>query len=120
MGGIDNYAHAGGFVGGYAAAIWLDPLKRERTDHLALAFGCLVATALAILASLIDRSQLLGVARRAEGRRSGSRLGLTAEGQSARPKAEPGRSASSYREYRSMIRAMRPPTYAAEAERDRG
>jgi len=53
MGGIDNYAHAGGFVGGYAAAIWLDPLKRERTDHLALAFGCLVATALAILASLI-------------------------------------------------------------------
>ena len=29
------------FVGGYAAAIWLDPLKRERTDHLALAFGCL-------------------------------------------------------------------------------
>ncbi len=53
MGGIDNYAHAGGFIGGYAAAIWLDPLKRERTDHLALAFGCLAATALAILASLI-------------------------------------------------------------------
>jgi rhomboid protease GluP len=52
-GGIDNYAHAGGFVGGYFAGIWLDPLKRERTDHLALAVACLAATALAILASLI-------------------------------------------------------------------
>jgi membrane associated rhomboid family serine protease len=52
-GGIDNYAHAGGFAGGYLASMWLDPLKRERTDHFLIALLCLVATALAILASLL-------------------------------------------------------------------
>ena len=31
---VDNAAHAGGFVGGYLAGIWLDPLKPERVDHL--------------------------------------------------------------------------------------
>ena len=31
--GVDNYAHAGGFVGGYLAGMWLDPLKPERMDH---------------------------------------------------------------------------------------
>jgi rhomboid protease GluP len=51
-GGIDNYAHAGGFLGGYIASLWLDPLKPERTDHFVWAVICLVATALAILASL--------------------------------------------------------------------
>jgi rhomboid protease GluP len=51
--GIDNYAHLGGFLGGYMTAIWLDPLKHERMDHLIIAVGCLGATALAILASLI-------------------------------------------------------------------
>jgi rhomboid protease GluP len=59
MGGIDNYAHAGGFLGGYMTAIWLDPLKRERMDHLVIAAGCLGATALAILASLIKIGPLL-------------------------------------------------------------
>ena len=52
-GGIDNYAHAGGFIGGYLASLWLDPLKRERTDHFVGALICLVATALAIVASLL-------------------------------------------------------------------
>lgn len=51
-GGIDNYAHAGGFIGGYLASLWLDPLKPERTDHFVGALLCLVATALAIIASL--------------------------------------------------------------------
>ena len=32
--GVDNYAHGGGFLGGYLAGIWLDPLKPERMDHL--------------------------------------------------------------------------------------
>jgi rhomboid protease GluP len=49
--GVDNVAHAGGFVGGYAAAIWLDPLKPERTDHLVMAVGCLIVSAIAVLAS---------------------------------------------------------------------
>lgn len=53
MPGVDNFAHGGGFVGGYLAGLWLDPLKRERVDHLAYAAGCLGATALAIVASLI-------------------------------------------------------------------
>jgi rhomboid protease GluP len=53
MSGVDNYAHAGGFAGGYLAGLWLDPLKRERADHVLWAFGCLAATALAILASVI-------------------------------------------------------------------
>ena len=35
MPGIDNYAHAGGFGGGYLAARLLDPLKPERIDHIA-------------------------------------------------------------------------------------
>ena len=50
--GVDNYAHAGGFVGGYALARWLDPMKPERGDHLLMAVICLVATALSILASI--------------------------------------------------------------------
>ncbi|MCA1562085.1 MAG: rhomboid family intramembrane serine protease, partial [Acidobacteria bacterium] len=52
-GGIDNFAHAGGFAGGYLAGLWLDPLKRERVDHLAYAAACIGATALAIVASMI-------------------------------------------------------------------
>jgi rhomboid protease GluP len=50
---VDNYAHAGGFLGGYMAGIWLDPLKSERMDHLFLAAICLALTALAIAASVI-------------------------------------------------------------------
>ena len=51
--GVDNAAHLGGFAGGYLASMWLDPLKRERTDHMLLAIICLVATALAIVASIV-------------------------------------------------------------------
>jgi rhomboid protease GluP len=47
--GIDNYAHIGGFAGGYLAGRLLDPLKRERIDHVLLAVGCLAASLLAIL-----------------------------------------------------------------------
>ena len=53
MGGIDNYAHAGGFLGGYVASLALDPLKPERTDHLVAGAVCLIATALAIAVSLV-------------------------------------------------------------------
>ena len=51
--GVDNYAHAGGFAGGYLAALLLDPLKPERIDHLAIAVACLAATLVALLASVI-------------------------------------------------------------------
>ncbi len=50
---VDNWAHLGGFVGGYASAMWLDPLKPERMDHLIGALACLGLTALAIIFSVI-------------------------------------------------------------------
>jgi hypothetical protein len=53
MPGIDNYAHAGGFLGGYAAARIMDPLTRERVDHMIIALGCLVLSAIAVVASFV-------------------------------------------------------------------
>jgi rhomboid protease GluP len=53
MPGVDNYAHAGGFLGGYLASRLLDPLKAERIDHLLIALGCLVLTALSIIVSVL-------------------------------------------------------------------
>jgi len=51
---VDNWAHLGGFAGGYLAArFWLDPLTPERGDHTVLALLCLVATAAAVIASLV-------------------------------------------------------------------
>ncbi len=57
--GIDNYAHLGGFAGGYLASAFLNPLTRERGDHLLIAIGCLVATLLAIVASIIHGLPLI-------------------------------------------------------------
>jgi rhomboid protease GluP len=51
--GVDNYAHAGGFLGGYLVSAWLDPLKPERMDHLVGAALCIALSALAILASVV-------------------------------------------------------------------
>ncbi len=34
MPGVDNYAHAGGFIGGYLTARVLDPLKPEQIEHI--------------------------------------------------------------------------------------
>jgi rhomboid protease GluP len=53
MSGVDNYAHAGGFLGGYATSMFFNPLTRERGDHILVAVICLVATALAVVASII-------------------------------------------------------------------
>jgi rhomboid protease GluP len=55
MPGIDNWAHAGGFVGGYLASFALNPMRPERGNHLLIAFVCLAATAVSIVASLIVR-----------------------------------------------------------------
>jgi len=51
--GIDNYAHFGGFGGGYLIARYLDPLKPERIDHLAIAVGLLATSVLSVVASVI-------------------------------------------------------------------
>jgi rhomboid protease GluP len=54
MPGIDNYAHAGGFVGGYLAAQLLNPLKPERVDHLLVAVILLAVSVLSVILSVID------------------------------------------------------------------
>lgn len=60
--GVDNYAHGGGFIGGYLAGMWLDPLKRERMDHFVGAAICLGLTALSILWSILSVYVCLTVA----------------------------------------------------------
>ena len=59
MPGIDNYAHLGGFAGGYLAAQVLDPLKPERADHMLAALCCLAATALSVFVSVASGLRLL-------------------------------------------------------------
>lgn len=53
MPGVDNYAHAGGFAGGYMTSAFLNPMTRERGDHLLVAIALLVCTALSIVASIL-------------------------------------------------------------------
>jgi len=48
MRGVDNYAHAGGFIGGYAVSMFFNPLTKERGDHMLIAVACLVASLLAV------------------------------------------------------------------------
>ena len=52
--GVDNWAHLGGFAGGYATAKFLDPLRPERLDHLVGALVCLALTGIAITFSIVD------------------------------------------------------------------
>ena len=59
MSGVDNWAHLGGFAGGYLVAKWLDPWKPERLDHLVGALVCLAASALAIVASLVHYAWMM-------------------------------------------------------------
>ena len=59
MPGVDNYAHAGGFVGGYLVTLWLNPLKPERPGHVLGALICLAASFGAIALSLIDALRFL-------------------------------------------------------------
>ncbi len=57
---IDNWAHLGGFAGGWLAARTLDPLKAESSRHLAAAAACLGATLLSILVSVLHGLQFMG------------------------------------------------------------
>jgi rhomboid protease GluP len=59
MPGIDNYAHAGGFAGGYLAGRLLDPLKPERIDHMFIAVLCLAISLLSIVISVVHGVQFL-------------------------------------------------------------
>ena len=53
MPGVDNTAHAGGFLGGYAVSALFNPLTREKGDHLIIALVLLGATFLAIVYSIV-------------------------------------------------------------------
>ena len=57
--GIDNFAHLGGFAGGYFTSAFLNPMTRERGDHMIIAAVCLVASVLSIAASILTRISLL-------------------------------------------------------------
>jgi rhomboid protease GluP len=59
MPGIDNAAHLGGFAGGYLTSAYLNPMTRERGDHMIIAIICLAATFLAIVASIVTLLPLL-------------------------------------------------------------
>jgi membrane associated rhomboid family serine protease len=58
MPGTDNYAHAGGFLG-YAASAVLNPFTRRARRPSAGCRRLLVATLLAIVASLLHGSALI-------------------------------------------------------------
>jgi rhomboid protease GluP len=60
MPGVDNTAHAGGFLGGYLMSAFFNPLTREKGDHLLVAIGLLAATLLAVLYSVIHGLKLIG------------------------------------------------------------
>ncbi|HEX5715430.1 MAG TPA: rhomboid family intramembrane serine protease [Thermoanaerobaculia bacterium] len=51
---VDNWAHIGGFVGGYLGALMLRPDRGENPTHTALAVVCLLATVASVVASLVD------------------------------------------------------------------
>jgi len=58
--GVDNTAHAGGFLGGYAASAFFNPLTREKGDHMLIAVVLLAATALAFVFHIAHYISLLG------------------------------------------------------------
>jgi membrane associated rhomboid family serine protease len=53
MPGVDNYAHGGGFLGGYAASAVLKPSTRERGDHMIVAALCVLATIGALIFNFV-------------------------------------------------------------------
>jgi len=57
---VDNSAHLGGFIGGYLTSAFLNPMTRERGDHMIIAMVCMVLTALSIIVSILTALPLLG------------------------------------------------------------
>ena len=50
---VDNYAHAGGFFGGYLVARLLDPMKPEKIDHIILGVACIGLSLVAMVVSFV-------------------------------------------------------------------
>ena len=59
MPGTDNFAHLGGFAGGYLVSALVKPLARERGDHMIWAAVCVVATLASIGFSVVHNLPLL-------------------------------------------------------------
>jgi rhomboid protease GluP len=59
MPGTDNFAHLGGFAGGYLASALVKPLARERGDHMIWAAMCVVASLASIGFSVVHNLPLL-------------------------------------------------------------
>ncbi|HXT70662.1 MAG TPA: rhomboid family intramembrane serine protease [Vicinamibacterales bacterium] len=57
--GIDNYAHAGGFVGGYLVGRILDPLRQEQINHILIGLMLIVVSLLAVIVSVIHGRPLV-------------------------------------------------------------
>jgi rhomboid protease GluP len=57
--GIDNWAHAGGFAGGWLAARLLDPLREERPGHVLAALIGVALSLAAVAASVVTGLPLL-------------------------------------------------------------
>ena len=53
MRGVDNFAHLGGFLGGFGMARWLDPLREETSDHLVGGLIAVGVSLLAVVASVV-------------------------------------------------------------------
>lgn len=51
---VDNWAHLGGFAGGFLGGLMLAPEKPESPGHTAAALVCLVLTVASVVASLVD------------------------------------------------------------------
>jgi rhomboid protease GluP len=51
--GIDNWAHLGGFVGGYLTSKWLNPLLPERGDHVLAAVWLLGLSFASVVVSIL-------------------------------------------------------------------
>jgi rhomboid protease GluP len=60
MRGVDNFAHAGGFIGGYAMSSFFKPLTRERGDHMIIAAVLLLLTFVSIVLSFFKGLPLYG------------------------------------------------------------
>jgi len=58
--GVDTWAHLGGFAGGVLSASVTRPLEPERPRHLLLGVLCLLATAAAVIASVLTGVGRLG------------------------------------------------------------
>ncbi len=53
MSRVDNAAHLGGFAGGFLAGYLMDPRKPETGNYTMVAILCILATAAAVVASLV-------------------------------------------------------------------